>query len=458
MFNRAAKLAAQLIQQTVLDNPYIPFTPTVKQAEFLIRPEQEVLFGGSAGPGKSAALLMSALQFVEQTAYSALLLRRTFTDLSLPGALIDMSHAWLKGTPAAWDGQLKQWRFPSGASLSFGYLDNAADQYRYQSSSFQFIGWDELSQFDLAPYTYLFSRLRRLAGVDIPLRMRAASNPGGIGHEWVRERFIGKMRDGIFVPVKHADRVFIRATLDDNPHLDRESYERALDQLDPVTRAQLKHGNWHIRPEGNLFKRAWFKFVDRVPSEPMMTVRSWDLAATEGGDYAAGVRMHRTKDGCVYVSDVRREQGTPQAIEKLVKRTAKTDGKGVAIRFEQEPGSAGKILIDNYRRLVLPGFDVRGTRSTGDKVTRSGPWSAACEAGDVHLVRADWNEAYIDEHTAFPEVAHDDQVDASSAAFATLTHGNRAWTAETFEKITRREEDETGNEYHRALMEALGRD
>jgi len=165
---------------------YIPHKPTPKQAAFLLLPVREAFYGGAAGGGKSDALLMAALQYVDMPGYSAILFRRTFSDLALPGALLERSTEWLKPTDAKWDDNKKTWHFPSGATLTFGYLEHENDKYRYQSSEFNFIGFDELTQFTESQYRYLFSRLRRLKGSEVPLRMRAASNPGGEGHEWVR--------------------------------------------------------------------------------------------------------------------------------------------------------------------------------------------------------------------------------------------------------------------------------
>jgi hypothetical protein len=175
---------------TVEENAYIPHRPTEKQKQALLLDHvPEVLYGGAAGGGKSDWLLMEALKYVEVPGYAAILFRRSYTDLSLPGALMDRAEHWLKPTEARWSDKEKTWHFPSGATLTFGYLENYRDHYRYQGPEFQFVGFDELTQFFERQYLYLFSRLRRLAGVQIPIRMRAASNPGGIGHEWVRERF-----------------------------------------------------------------------------------------------------------------------------------------------------------------------------------------------------------------------------------------------------------------------------
>jgi len=320
-------------------------------------PDFEVFYGGAAGGGKSDALLMAALQYVSVPKYAAILFRRTFTDLSLPGALMDRAHKWLQHTPARWIDRTKTWEFPSGATLSFGYLEHENDKYRYQSAEFQFIGFDELTQFTETQYRYLFSRLRRLEGSKIPLRVRSASNPGGVGHEWVCLRFIA------------GDRPFIPASLDDNPYIDREEYLKSLQHLDPVTRAQLIRGDWTIRESGNKFRREWFEIVDDFPRDARF-VRFWDLAATEpklgrDPDYTVGALMGE-KDGVYYLVDIKRTRSTPRGVEALVRQTAELDGRRVDIYMEQEPGSSGINTIDYYRRRVLLGFSFRGLRSTAD--------------------------------------------------------------------------------------------
>jgi hypothetical protein len=205
---------------------------------------EEALLGGAAGGAKSSSLLMAALMYAHVPGYNALILRRSYADLAKPGAIMDRSHQWLAGTGARWNSTHKTWTFPSGARLVFGYLQNARDHLQYQSTEFCFVAFDELSQFESYQYRYLFSRLRRLQGVEIPLRMRAASNPGGPGSLWVRKRFVERKRAG---------RVFIPAKFTDNPYLDWEQYRKALSHLDSVTRAQLLDGDWFVSSAGLIY-------------------------------------------------------------------------------------------------------------------------------------------------------------------------------------------------------------
>lgn len=264
---------------------YIPQRPTPRQELFLdLDDKLEVFYGGAAGGGKSSALLMAALKYVHIPGYAALLLRRSYTDLSLPGALMDRANQWLHGK-AHWSGMEKKWTFPSGATLTFGYLATEVDKYQYQGAEFQFIGFDELSQFSETQYTYLFSRLRRLKDGKVPIRLRSGSNPGGVGALWVKDRFIPEDFSPEFaveekIWEKYGEdeetgepiaRYFVPARLDDNPHLDQHQYELSLRNLDPVTRAQLRRGDWQITLRGDILY-TWSEIHTVVPWGRFRTV------------------------------------------------------------------------------------------------------------------------------------------------------------------------------------------
>lgn len=397
-------------------NKYIPVKPSPKQMAFLMAPEREILYGGAAGGGKSFALLMAALQYAEVPGYHALIVRKTFAQLSKAESLIPLAQEWLNSTDAQWNEQKSRWTFPSGATLEFGHMENKTARYNYQGAAYHFIGWDELTQQESVDYRYVsFSRRRRSTRINVPVRVRATANPGGIGHEWVHQRFMVE---------SSPDRLFIPAGLDDNEHLDREEYLKALSELDPVERAQLLHGDWDVRPRGNLFDREWFGIVDEPPIR-LRKVRYWDKAGTEAEkgkdpDWTVGLLLGRDGLGVYYILDVQRFRARPHEVNSRMRQTAELDGPDVSIMVEQEPGSSGVEVIERLIREVLHGFHVTGDKKTGgqSKIVRARPVSSQAEARNIKLIRAPWNKALLDELEPFPQPGvHDDQVDALSGAF-----------------------------------------
>lgn len=174
---------------------------------------------------------------------------------------------------------------------------------------------------------------------------------------------------------------------------------------------------------GGMFKRHWFAIVDAAPAEAK-SARYWDMAATAEStgadpDWTVGAKA-ALLDGVYYITDIRRVRASPLGVEKLVCQTAELDGIKTEIGMEQEPGASGKSVIDHYARTVLLGFAFRGDRVSGAKIERANPLSAAAEAGNVKLVRGDWNKDFLDEIEIFPNGAHDDQVDAVTGAFHAL--------------------------------------
>jgi hypothetical protein len=238
-------------------SPYIAHVPHPAQQAFLLLSDmgvREALYGGAAGGGKSDALLMAALQYVDVPGYAALIVRRTFAQLDQSGMLIARSKEWLWDTDARWEAAKNRWHFPSGAELTFGHVQYEDDVYNYQGSEYDFVGVDELTQFTEFQYTYLGSRLRQLEHAQVPLREYATSNPGGLGHRWVKRRFIDKLPredDPQDTLEKCAQRIFIPARVIDNPSIDRAEYELSLAGLDPQTRKQLLEGDWNAREPGD---------------------------------------------------------------------------------------------------------------------------------------------------------------------------------------------------------------
>jgi predicted phage terminase large subunit-like protein len=221
------------------------------------------------------------------------------------------------------------------------------------------------------------------------------------------------------------DTALFRSRTSDNPFLPAGFATTIGQQYTSQLAAQELAGEF-IDLEGALAKREWFPLVDAVPAQATR-VRAWDFAATlksvgaADPDYLAGVKL-ASLDGVFYVEHVIRQRVGPGEVAPVLQQTASTDGRGVSIALEQEPGSAGKIFTGGMIRALV-GWPIAAYPASGDKVTRAMPFLAQAQAGNVRLVRGRWNAEYLDEMAAFPVGGHDDQVDATSAAFARLTAG-----------------------------------
>jgi phage terminase large subunit-like protein len=187
---------------------------------------------------------------------------------------MDRAKQWLyKFKNINWVSQDHVFRFPSGATLQFGYIDNPDDRFRYASSEYQFIGFDELTEFRLTeddnnPYLFMFSRLRKTMDNPVPLRVRSASNPGNVGHQWVKSRFvtdeaISAIRDDqpqvFYADPINRERAFVPALIKDNPAINEAEYAKNLMHLPPVTRQRLLAGDWSIVADA-LIKVEWLRY------------------------------------------------------------------------------------------------------------------------------------------------------------------------------------------------------
>ena len=420
----------------------IPIEPTPRQRIALTASwKRELLFGGAAGGGKSYFLLMAALQYVDWPEYRALITRRTYKQLSIAEGLLEMADDWLSGQADGYDtvdGTPTRWRFPSGATLDFGHMQHLKDRVQYQGGAWHFYGLDELTQFLEAQYTYVaFSRQRRTISSSIPMRVRATSNPGGIGHDWVRDRFLqrGETIDSagsLLSPL----RGFLPSKIRDNPHLDADEYEKSLSELHPYERAQLMEGDWDARPPGSLFKREWFPVFEELPGKMRRRLRYWDLAATESKegtdpDWSVGTLytelIGAEVDYCV--EDVQRARKDPGALQAWIRSLVEADGFGVVQVIEQEGGSSGKIAALALARS-LDGYTVRFDRPTGSKRVRAGPFASAASQGRVGVLRRAWLHEWLRELEGFSGEPgpHDDQVDSASGAHSQLAvKGGTTW-------------------------------
>lgn len=432
------------------------------QERFLASSADIAIYGGSAGGGKTYALLMEPTRHLANGEFSAVIFRREATQITNEGGLWDEAlklYPQLGGRPVQTPRPLFRW--PSGGRVAFAHLNRVDDVLAWQGGQVPLIGWDELTHFERSQFFYMLSRNRSTSGVR-PY-MRATTNPDP--ESWVAEfiawwidqetgyaipersgvlRYFvrggddrlewGDSREELMERCPGADAIdiksvtFIAASVFDNPALltADPGYLANLKALIRVERERLLHGNWKIKPAAGLyFQRGEVTMLDAVPTDVVRWARGWDLAATEkteandDPDYTAGVRLGLRGNGRVVVADVQRCRKKADDVRKLVRSIAETDPKGTVIRMVQDPGQAGKDQAGSYAGLLL-GFPVFFRTASGDKVTRAEPFASAWQAGRVDVVRGPWNDPFFAELEAFPEVKHDDQADAASEAFFAL--------------------------------------
>lgn len=223
---------------------------TEKQKEFMSSEAFETLFGGAAGGGKSYAQILEALIFALKYPNSKqIIFRRTFPDLER--SIIRTSLELYPRELARYNSSKHVWTFMNGSIVEFGYIDNDNDVMRYQGAEFDVIRFDELTHFTEYMYVYLISRCRGTNGY--PKYIRSSTNPGGIGHNWVKERFIdigpsNKIHEIQLTKRRKITRMFIPSFVTDNKYL-MESDPEYLDRLEALPekeRRALLEGDWDI--------------------------------------------------------------------------------------------------------------------------------------------------------------------------------------------------------------------
>lgn len=414
------------------------------------------ILGGAAGGGKTWALLREPARYAHNPKFGAVIFRRTYPQITNEGGMWDESEVMYGHLGAIPRESSLEWSFPSGAAVKFAHMQHEKDKESWKGAQIPLIGFDQLEDFTESQFFYMLSRNRSTSGVRPYIR--GTCNPDADSWlatflEWwidqetgypIAER-AGKLRwfvrvDGLITWADSREELerdypgqkpksvtFIPAKLEDNQVLEEidPGYRANLMALPFVERERLLGGNWKIRPlAGLVFDRAKFLIVDAVPAD-LTVVRYWDKAGTTesenpGAAFTAGVKMGYSRSmRSYYVLDVVRGQWSALMRERQIRQTAELDGRATPIWIEQEPGSGGKESAQNTV-TQLAGWIARKEPVTGDKLTRAQSYAAQVQAGNVLLLRAHWNEAFLVEHHGFPTAKLKDQVDASSGAFNKL--------------------------------------
>lgn len=439
-----------------------------KQEIFLASPADIAIYGGAAGGGKTYALLLENARHSRNSEFGSIIFRRNSTQIMNEGGLWDTAiqiYTRMGGEPI--QSPRPMIKFKSGAKITFAHLQYEKNVYDYQGSQIPLICFDELTHFTEFQFFYMLSRNRSTCGVTPYIR--ATCNPDS--ESWVRKfldwwiddngfpdenrcgviRYFFKL-DGETIWADSAEELmqqykltrseiksvtFVSSSIYDNKILleANPQYLGSLKALSTVEQGRLLHGNWNIRPSAGLyFKSDRIRIVDTIPDKIVSIARAWDLAGTEitventDPDRTAGVLMARMVNGQFIVLDVRHGAYEANDVRKLVQSTSAQDRamyQSNTVLLPQDPGQAGKEQAKSYTKM-LSGFYVKTKPVTGSKITRAEPFSSQWQGGNVYLLRGDWNEKYLRELEGFPDLAHDDMVDASSDAFNYVAN-NGSW-------------------------------
>ena len=328
------------------------------QENFCASGEFEALYGGAAGPGKTDCLIALATRYIEFQDYKGILFRRTYPQLQ---EIIDRCWMRYPSLGGVYRSTEHRWYFPTGSTIALSHMQHESDMYNHQGKEYQFIGFDELTQFLLGQYLYLFSRARS-TNPRIPSRIRSTTNPGGVGHQWVKERFVVNTEPGkTFIdPGTGLSRVFIPGRLEDNPTLfaSDPGYLARLEALPEIEKLRLRHGVWDAF-EGQVFTELSMRThgiqpFDIPPEWEKWFVFDWGYSKPfscgwYAMDYDGRIYRYREWYGC---KEGEADVGLKMNAQDVARGILSREKPGEKIRMRIADPSIWNILPDTRRNEV----------------------------------------------------------------------------------------------------------
>ncbi len=420
---------------------YCLFEPFPKQWEFINCPAEFILYGGGAGGAKSTGALCRISMRAEQEPREIWVIRRHLKDMRSTNGIYRNAEKWWKGTGVVHEKQDHMFIFPNGSLVQFLAVDHESDWEKIQGNSATDIFLEEMTQFEQKMINLLKTRLRKRPDQELPTCLCGTANPGGRSHDYCREFFVDPK-------TRAAGHAYIHATYLDNPGIDQADYKRKFDAIpDPVIRAQQEKGDWSAKGSGRFCTREMFKIIEREDVPPMYwTVRGWDIGLTNEGDPWAGVLKTRQARN-FYTLNVKEKQMKEPVGREFILDTMRTDPVPTLHAMENQAISLPTIdnLALNERIDLTPWenekeWDAlriyteaesiqlqRKIRLTavpckGDKLAKASLDFEALHEGNFYIVKADWNEEFIDEYCFFMNEKgdKDNKIDAGGNASRAL--------------------------------------
>jgi predicted phage terminase large subunit-like protein len=385
------------------------YRPTKKQREFHQATENrvpEVLYGGAVGGGKSVAIIMDALKyaFVYQGS-SLIIFRRTYPELE--ASIIKKCLEFYPISLYKYNDSKKRITFVNGSTLSFGYLKNSDDWTRYQGGEYSYIGFDELTHFDEENFTLVLTRLRN--DKSYPNLVRCTSNPIPY-QEWVKQRYIVS---------DDSNKLYIPATLNDNPYLDTEEYAQRLATLPKVQKEALLEGKWDLF-FGEVFNKKDFVIISKddynsMTTSSIVTIMAIDVAVTtkDSSDYSAISIGSTDENNNLYIHDViQLKLNSHKLMLKIIEKIKEYNCGYIAI----EDSAISKTFIENFESLVqsraIPVIVERLSPNGRNKEARIQQYMLSqINQNRLYFVESIPKELYI-EAINFPNSKNDDTLDA----------------------------------------------